>query len=60
MIDLESEFDSLVEEIHKLIRAKQVNGDLTRAEADGLTQMVEDRLTNTNRGWRGSDWCVGG
>jgi len=56
--DLEDQFDTLVEELHKIIRAKQVAGDYSREEADQLADMVDEKLHTPYRdAWTGSAQC---
>lgn len=61
MTNLDDEFDNLMEELHKLIRSRQVSGELTRAEADALSSMVEARLDHLYEGpagsWNSSNNC---
>jgi hypothetical protein len=60
MANLDDEFDKLVEQTYKLIRVKQVCGELTREEADLLTGMVEARLEIANPNsspWDSSAYC---
>jgi hypothetical protein len=60
MVDLEEEFYQLTLDMYNKIRAKQVDGTLTKDEADALTRMVEtqlDRQTDRVRAWQASSWC---
>jgi len=53
MVDLEEEFKALIDGVYNEIRRKQVDGELTRQEADELTAMVDGRvqLPDTSDSW---------
>lgn len=65
-MDLETEFETIVNGVYRDIAARVTSGNLTQAQADALTSMVGQRLEgNSNNfdqesdlsGWNSSQVC---
>ena len=57
MIDLEQEFQLLMELVIDKIYAKEAAGELTQGEAESLVSMVQDRKHPREYGWESSETC---
>jgi hypothetical protein len=68
MIDLEEEFDKLMQESIAKVRERLAKGELSLTEAADLIRLIETRMRahsyededpyyEEDRGWRRSSWC---
>lgn len=54
MVDLEDEFQKLVQGMRDQVKQKVSDGDLTKTEASELNSMIDERVT---QGWTSSSSC---